>query len=458
MSEKNKTQLLLHCKDGCVPFLNPSQLEKYFPPLESNLWLGLAVRDSCVAPILDSWNNIEGKNTRIIKSENKENKVRGYTFARNKPDPWLQPYTRVTVPSFDLRIDECNEINSKGGNTSKNSNSAVLVWTPHGRQKLTPELYATASLEGLQSHHTLSLFDDIDKEDFSEKRKEKAENRNQVWFQHLRQRYESLTSQISDSGSGSDPDSLTVKKISKDSTVTEPNTIHNSLIWKPILLPHDSISDLEPALASSTPVKRENNIMDHVSGVAFVGRWRHGMQLKKIQKNIESIQWKAIISTFSLSEILDIASEGTINVIGTNLPQKWAEKKLALGLDMVEMTSDSTRDNKRQKKITETTTSGSAAQASAKILNADGCMDLSDKIYARDPNPLVIGCSCFACGDNRFSKAYVHHLVCAREMLAGIIIFGHNLHCLIQLVRTFDSNCDSPEVVNNFFRRQLPPK
>mmetsp|Transcript_15631 Transcript_15631/g.15565 ORF Transcript_15631/g.15565 Transcript_15631/m.15565 type:complete len:457 (-) Transcript_15631:2289-3659(-) len=456
MSEKDRIQLLLHCEDGCVPFLNPSQLEKYFPPLESNLWLGLAVRDSCVAPILDSMNSVEGKNTRIKNSENKKNKVRGYTFARNKPDPWLQPYTRVTVPSFDLRIDEYNGKNSKGGNTSKNSNNAVLVWTPHGRQKLTPELYATASLEGLQSHHTLSLFDDIDKEDFSEKRKEKAENRNQLWFQHLRQKQESLASRVSDP----DPDSLTVKEISKDSTVTETNRIHNSLIWKPVLLPHDSLYDLEPALSSSTSVKSENNSMDHLSGVAFVGRWRHGMQLKKIQKNMESIQWKVIMSTFSLSEILDIASEGTINVIGTNLPQKWAREQLALGLelDMVGITSDPTRENKRQKKITETTTTGSATQASAKILNADGCMDLSDKIYARDPNPLVIGCSCFACGDNRFSKAYVHHLVCAKEILAGIIIFGHNLHSLIQLVRTFDSNCVSPEVVNKCIRQQLPPK
>ncbi|OEU12364.1 hypothetical protein FRACYDRAFT_270610 [Fragilariopsis cylindrus CCMP1102] len=191
--------------------------------------------------------------------------------------------------------------------------------------------------------------------------------------------------------------------------------------------------------------------MDHVSGVAFVGRWCTGMQLNKIQKNIESVQWKAIISTFSLSEILDIASEGTVNVIGTNLPQKWALNKLALGLDIIEISDPSQldSDNKRQKKMTETKTTA------AKILNADGCMDMSNKIFARDPSPLVIGCGCLACKDNRFSKAYVHHLVVAKEMLAEIIIFGHNLHSLIQLLRAFDSNCKNSDVVNEFIRRQL---
>jgi hypothetical protein len=453
-TKRGRIQLLLHCEDGCVPFLNPSQLEKYFPPSETDLWLGLAVRDSCVAPIFDVLPNDddiveEGKNNKCNqkkKSDNsKRNKVRGFTFATNKPDMWLLPFTRMTVPSFELRNDECNNKKSKAGNTSKNSNAAVYVWTPHGRQKLTPELYATASLEGLQSQHTLSLFDDIDNENFSKKRKEQAEVRNQQWFQHLCQKNESL-----------------VKEATKDSyTVAEPNKINNSLLWKPILLPHDTTlsDDIEtpPSSSSSSAfLKLDKDNMDHVSGVAFVGRWRTGMLLNKIQKNIESVQWKAIISTFSLSEILDIASEGTINVIGTNLPQKWAKKYLSVGLDVIEeRISDPSQldnNNKRQKKMTEETKTTTAA----KILNADGCMDMSDKMYARDPNPLVAGCTCFACKDNRFSKAYVHHLVVAKEMLAEIIIFGHNLHSLIQLLRAFDSNYNSPDVVNEFIRRQLP--
>ena len=451
-TRRGRIQLLLHCEDGCVPFLNPSQLEKYFPPSETtDLWLGLAVRDSCVAPIFDDIvsndddDDDKGKNNKYNKKKkksdnSKRNKVKGFTFVANKPDPWILPFTRMTVPSFELRNDECNNNKSKAGNTSKNSNAAVYVWTPHGRQKLTPELYATASLEGLQAQHTLSLFDDIDNENFSRKRKEQAEVRNQQWFQHLCQKNE-----------------LLVKEAPKDSsTVTEPTKINNSLLWKPILLPHDTISDdIETPISSSSSsafLKLDKDNMDHVSGVAFVGRWRTGMLLNKIQKNIESVQWKAIISTFSLSEILDIANEGTVNVIGTNLPQKWALNKLALGLDIIEISDplqlDS--DNKRQKKMTETKTTA------AKILNADGCMDMSNKIYARDPSPLVIGCGCLACKDNRFSKAYVHHLVVAKEMLAEIIIFGHNLHSLIQLLRAFDSNYKNSDVVNEFIRRQLP--
>jgi len=74
------------------------------------------------------------------------------------------------------------------------------------------------------------------------------------------------------------------------------------------------------------------------------------------------------------------------------------------------------------------------------VLNADGCMDLADKSYARDPRPLVVGCGCFVCKDARFSRAYIHHLVVAKEMVAEILLFGHNLFSLLELLRSFDSN------------------
>mmetsp|Transcript_14977 Transcript_14977/g.30999 ORF Transcript_14977/g.30999 Transcript_14977/m.30999 type:complete len:331 (-) Transcript_14977:469-1461(-) len=203
-SATSSIQLLLHCVDGCVPYLNPSQLEQHFPPSKTtDLWLGLAVRDSCVAPIYGGVvekmgrkkkSNNTKNNTKQQQPQSKQsaaehdnnnndstpktiNKVRGYTFGAAAPDPWLLPYTRLTVPSFDLR--------ESNGKTSKNTDNAVHVWTPHGKQKITPDLYAVAALKGLQSHHTVSLFDDVSDEEFSKKRKEKAVIRSHQWFNHL---------------------------------------------------------------------------------------------------------------------------------------------------------------------------------------------------------------------------------------------------------------------------------
>ena len=490
---RSRIQLLLHCVDGCVPYLNPQQLEQHFPPSETDLWLGLAVRDSCVIPIFNNTSSIsdttegeEKKSKRKNKKKNQQqqqqpsddtttttsstkSKVRGYTFAASRPDPWLLPYKRLTVPSFDLRhTDQIYDKgakntnkgnnNSNGNSTSKNTNNSVLVWTPHGRQKLTADLYATASLEGLQSQHTVSLFDDVDEEGFSIKRKQKAETRNQQWFQDLSSRQH-------------------------DSTVSGDSS--SSFLWKPILLPHqgekgvDLNDESRKTLASSSNVdvviEGTNNKTEHVpSGVAFVGRWSPGVQLNKMiskdsattNTHLDRIQWKAILTTYSLPEILDIASTGIVNVIGTNLPQKWAKEKLALGLDlsMDEPLSDiptTGRDPKRQKtEIAETTTDNTSKEngtipEKTPSLNADGCMDLSDKTYARNPKPLVVGCKCFVCKDNRFSRAYIHHLVVAKEMVAEILIFGHNLHCLLELLQKFDCDEINRKKVNDYILRQL---
>lgn len=479
---RSRIQLLIHCVDGCVPYLNPHQLEQHFPPSDTDLWLGLAVRDSCVIPIFNKSSSISDKTEGEEKKKKRKNqkkkqqqsddttstksKVRGYTFAASRPDPWLLPYKRLTVPSFDLRhTDQIYDKgaknttrgnNSNGNSTSKNTNNSVHVWTPHGRQKLTADLYATASLEGLQSQHTVSLFDDVDEEGFSIKRKQKAETRNQQWFQQLSSRQHD-------------------SPVSGDSS---------SFLWKPILLPHQGEKDIDPderTKASAISSKADanegtNNMTEHVpSGVAFVGRWSPGVQLNKMisqdsattNTHLDRIQWKAILTTYSLSEILDIASTGIVNVIGTNLPQKWAKEKLALGLDLSidEPLSDipaTGRDPKRQKTETAKATTDSSSKENDTIpektpppLNADGCMDLSDKTYARDPKPLVAGCECFVCKDNRFSRAYINHLVVAKEMIAEILIFGHNLHCMLQLLQKFDCKESNRIKVNDFILRQL---
>ena len=511
-SSKGRIKLLLQCDNGCVPYLNPAQLEQYFPPtpavgaVGADLWLGLAVRDSCVVPIFsttteNTWRTERGHGrgkttttktdnhndqhrtggsgaiinkksttqTKTATSSSTSSRVRGYTFAATKPDPWITAYTRVSVPSFHLtKMNNGNDDdadagsnNSKkkkgrgrgrsSGNTSKNTNTEVFVYTQHGRQKLTPELYANAALNGLQSHHTVALFDDIDRNTTNnnnktasattKKRKEKAECRNEIWFQHLCD-----------------------KKTDNDSSSA-------SQVWKPILLPisHNgddgdddndvtstiplplpSPSSNKPAVLSSSLSRDTQNSSDDqkkkeqqkISGIAFIGPWKKGMVLSQ-NRQYASVKWKAILTTDSLHDIVDILNEGTINVIGTNLPQTWAKQKVAMGsihdilllltststssdVSITTTTTTTTREGKKRPKQTTITDTGC------------GCMALSDRKYALDSHPLVLGCGCFACKDGRFSRAYVHHLICAKELLAEIILFGHNLHSLLHLLRTYN--------------------
>ncbi|MBB42333.1 MAG: tRNA guanosine(34) transglycosylase Tgt [Rhodospirillaceae bacterium] len=68
------------------------------------------------------------------------------------------------------------------------------------------------------------------------------------------------------------------------------------------------------------------------------------------------------------------------------------------------------------------TRSGRTAQAFVR----GGVLNLRNAIHADDARPLDILCECPVC--NGFSRAYLHHLVKAREMLAGMLLTNHNLY------------------------------
>jgi queuine tRNA-ribosyltransferase len=61
-------------------------------------------------------------------------------------------------------------------------------------------------------------------------------------------------------------------------------------------------------------------------------------------------------------------------------------------------------------------------------------INISNKIYADDPNPLVKDCFCYTC--QHFSRAYLRHLVKSNEILASVLLSIHNLHILISLTFT----------------------
>jgi queuine tRNA-ribosyltransferase len=52
--------------------------------------------------------------------------------------------------------------------------------------------------------------------------------------------------------------------------------------------------------------------------------------------------------------------------------------------------------------------------------------------YARDPKPIDENCKCYTC--QNFSRAYIRHLIAAKEMLSATLLSIHNLHTLITLM------------------------
>ena len=60
-----------------------------------------------------------------------------------------------------------------------------------------------------------------------------------------------------------------------------------------------------------------------------------------------------------------------------------------------------------------------------------GRINLSNAKNARSSFPIDENCSCYTCSN--FSRAYLRHLLVAKEMLASTLISIHNLHTLINL-------------------------
>jgi queuine tRNA-ribosyltransferase len=69
----------------------------------------------------------------------------------------------------------------------------------------------------------------------------------------------------------------------------------------------------------------------------------------------------------------------------------------------------------------------------AAFLRKGGRLNLKNAEFARDTKPIDEGCQCYAC--RTYTRAYLRHLIHAKEMLAATLLSIHNLHTLIQLAK-----------------------
>jgi queuine tRNA-ribosyltransferase len=71
-------------------------------------------------------------------------------------------------------------------------------------------------------------------------------------------------------------------------------------------------------------------------------------------------------------------------------------------------------------------------------LTCTGRLNLVNATYARDPLSIEENCSCYTC--QNFSRAYLRHLIVAKEMLSATLLSIHNLHTLVQLAHEIRSS------------------
>lgn len=69
----------------------------------------------------------------------------------------------------------------------------------------------------------------------------------------------------------------------------------------------------------------------------------------------------------------------------------------------------------------------------AAMLRSGKRLNLKNAPFASDPHPIDENCTCYTC--RTFTRAYLRHLIMAKEMLSATLLSIHNLHTLIQLAK-----------------------
>lgn len=81
--------------------------------------------------------------------------------------------------------------------------------------------------------------------------------------------------------------------------------------------------------------------------------------------------------------------------------------------------------------------------------SSQGRLNLMNASFAYDQNPIDEDCDCYTC--QTFTRAYLRHLIVAKELLAGTLLSIHNLRALIHLVKDIRIS-----IIDHTFDSQVP--
>ncbi|MGD8402260.1 MAG: tRNA guanosine(34) transglycosylase Tgt [Anaerolineales bacterium] len=79
----------------------------------------------------------------------------------------------------------------------------------------------------------------------------------------------------------------------------------------------------------------------------------------------------------------------------------------------------------------------------------EGRLNMMNATFARDERPIDEDCDCYTC--KTFTRAYIRHLIVAKELLAGTLLSIHNLRALIRLVEEIRAY-----ITDGTFDEQIP--
>ncbi|MBN2678292.1 MAG: tRNA guanosine(34) transglycosylase Tgt [Anaerolineaceae bacterium] len=65
-------------------------------------------------------------------------------------------------------------------------------------------------------------------------------------------------------------------------------------------------------------------------------------------------------------------------------------------------------------------------------MTTTGRLNMMNAAFSKDNEPIDASCKCYTC--RNFSRAYLRHLITAREMLAASLLSIHNIHTLIRTI------------------------
>ena len=428
--DDNKVKLILHCENGSPPYLTPALLATCFPStslaVRDHLVFGIAVRDSCVTPVyepkLKKPKKSKEKNGNKINPPSRQGsamsdasissaKPTGYTFTGRPLHEHLiipREYNVLACPSFDL-IDDGKSSNNNTTEAATATHKEVSLVTPRGHQKLTPNLYHDV-VKAMEAQLVIGMYDEASEE--NAKRNAKSVERTKLWLEEW--------------------NNISAEEEKND----ESQSTSSCKLWAPIVGGADltqRLECIENAMANQSSV----------GGMALIGIHHIADRRARIEvmqsctKVIPKSMSCAVLVANSVCQILDAAQNG-VQFIGSSLPVLLARSRRALVLDVHgwrdEKKDEEDREGRAKKRPwTDGASSTSASTSTANPIRNDGCICLEDRSFARDTASFVGGCSCLACAGH--NRAYVHHLINAKELLAEILLFVHNLHHLLSMLQ-----------------------
>ena len=89
------------------------------------------------------------------------------------------------------------------------------------------------------------------------------------------------------------------------------------------------------------------------------------------------------------------------------------------------------------------------------LFTRNGVVNIKNARHQNDPRPLDADCACPTC--QNYSRAYLHHVFRAQEMISGMLLTWHNLHYyqeLMQSMRTAIAACSFTAFQTDFHARR----